>query len=80
MIIYHTTKETLRRIFSAKIKFNCAWCNRWQIDGKWVKDLPLNTIIPENLSHGICPECADKYGAKYRQEIERLNRDRPFNF
>lgn len=79
MIIYFTNKDTLRRIFSEKAEFRCAWCRRWNIKGQWFdeKSLPPDTQFDINPSDGICPECSSVQEEKFRKEIEDLNRTRP---
>ena len=45
----------------------CAWCRRANIDGEWTSGIgkhPLLTAAPTadlDTTHGICPECAEKY-------------------
>ena len=41
----------------------CAWCNRVEIDGEWVRTNRLALAAVDGrstLSHSICPECAAK--------------------
>jgi Leu/Phe-tRNA-protein transferase len=36
----------------------CAWCNRAEQDGRWIKiSASLKAIYEEAPTHGICPEC-----------------------
>ena len=44
----------------------CAWCERLQIDGKWVQ-APRGAFavidVPNTVSHSICPSCAAEHAA-----------------
>lgn len=40
----------------------CAWCGRIRVGDAWMA--PAIDPDPETLTHGICPDCARRYGAE----------------
>jgi len=51
----------------------CAWCKKIRNrEGLWQRSQTRRTCATVKLSHGICPECADRTYNAYREEkIER---------
>jgi len=39
----------------------CAWCGRIRVGDAWMP--PVVDPDPETLTHGICADCARRYGA-----------------
>ena len=44
----------------------CAWCRKIHRDGQWVTlEAHFASQTGNKVSHGICPECANKFGQKF---------------
>lgn len=50
-----------------KLKIICAWCK---------KDMGEREGTKEGVSHGICPECAEKQRAEIKEMKEKIERER----
>jgi hypothetical protein len=59
----------------------CAWCNKIRNgQGLWQRSQTRRACATVKLSHGICPECADRTYNLYREEKVSRNTAAPIIF
>jgi hypothetical protein len=54
---------------ATNMETQCAWCKKIKRDGKWVEEAPKEGMP---ITHGICPECAEKFKAEKKEVVEAV--------
>lgn len=47
----------------------CAWCDKVNIDGNWIKLTPDMDIVVDVVTHGICEACFNNQITLLKYEI-----------
>jgi len=49
----------------------CMECHKYKVDGVYVT-VPPFPVLPEQVSHGYCPQCAPIIKARWDEELKQL--------
>lgn len=71
VVVHRMTSKVLRRLhYLERMLRMCAWCRKIGDGDDWVPmEEYVSTKFDMRTSHGVCPECAEKIRADFRQEL-----------